>query len=126
MAAFQFAAGHAMPIEELVGSYRGKRISRQQFVTALTAAGATAAGVATFIAAADHQATTGSQATAQPAVQSAATPTAPMTAADHQQAHAQHVASQVGGTSAPTAAARAAAVDKTMQDYAASAVVDGP
>jgi hypothetical protein len=51
------------PIDDLIARYRGMKLSRGQMVTALVAAGATAAGAVALTQAIDH-----SQATPQPMV----------------------------------------------------------
>jgi hypothetical protein len=109
-------------IEQLLDRYRERRIPRKRLVAALTAAGASAAVIATLLNAAEN-ATLPSQPLAGSASHLL---TAGASTVDPAQAHAQHVANQVAGTAAPTRAARAAAVAKIVGDYSPDAVVNDP
>lgn len=120
------ALGTHTSIEELIGGYKQKRISRGSFLAALTAAGVSATVAATLLSATDDAtapvlapATTAAAAGTHHRVAGAAT-------LDPGQAHARHIAEQVAGTTATTPAARAAAVAKIMGDYSPNAVVNDP
>lgn len=115
-------AGTATSIEELVSSYRERRLARRSLLTALTAAGASAAVSATLVSAAEN---------ALPPGQALSPPTShlqtPATGnLDLAQAHANHIGDQVAGTAAATPQARSAAVAKMMNDYSSTAVVNDP
>jgi steroid delta-isomerase-like uncharacterized protein len=117
------AAVAGASIEELIGSYQERRISRRRLLAALSAAGASAAVAAALLNAAEH-ATPPGQSIAPALSSHHQTLAAP--AADLAQAHAQHISNQVAGTTATTASARAAAVARMLNDYSPNAVVNDP
>jgi hypothetical protein len=93
MSAEALAAGS---VDEAIASYRDKKLSRGQLIAALTLAGATAAGAATFVQAIDSSLST-----------PAASPPAIVKQGGHQQAtgiaktdqvalHARHIELQTG------------------------------
>ena len=116
------AIGAGTPIEELIGRYREKQIPRKRLVAALTAAGASAAAVATLVNAADNA----TPPSGSPARSASHHQVAGAAAMDPVQAHARHVANQVAGTAAGTRADRAVAVGRIVGEYSSDAVVNDP
>jgi hypothetical protein len=84
------AALAATPMEELVESYRGRKITKTQVVAALIAAGATAGGAALLVQAVDSSSTTPTPAAAS--AHSFGIPASHSAVAAHQ----RHIAAQHG------------------------------
>jgi predicted ester cyclase len=106
----------------MIARYQAKQMPRKSLLAALTAAGASAAGAAMLVNAAEHATP------ASPPLTAAGShhQTAGAATTDLAQAHVQHLANQVAGTAAPTPAARAAAVSRMIDDYSSGAVVNDP
>lgn len=117
------AAAAETSIEQLIDSYRERRLPRPRLISALTAAGASAAVAGALVNAAEG-ATPPGRSIAPSSGSHQQTAAAPVT--DLAQAHQQHISAQVAGTTASTPHARSVAVAKMMNDYSPNAVVNDP